>query len=104
MCGAIPSPTATRSENDRAGGSPDAEARDHGSVATVPTTRRSNASEAVANLRRDVGIADGLAEFGVTEDRIDELAERTLGMERLLSRNARRMTRDDVEQVLQRAL
>ena len=63
-----------------------------------------NASEAVANLRRDVGIADGLAEFGVTEDRIDELAERTLGMERLLSRNARRMTRDDVEQVLKRAL
>jgi alcohol dehydrogenase class IV len=65
LCGAIPSPTATRSENDR---------------------------------------ADGLAEFGVTEDRIDELAERTLGMERLLSRNARRMTRDDIEQVLQRAL
>lgn len=63
-----------------------------------------NASEAVANLRRDVSIADGLAEFGVTDDCIDELTERTLGMERLLSRNARRMTRDDVEQVLRRAL
>lgn len=50
-----------------------------------------------------MGIADGLAEFGVTDDYIDELAERTLGMERLLSRNARRMTHDDVERILRRA-
>lgn len=62
------------------------------------------ASEAVEELRHDVGVADGLGEFGVTEDRVGELADRTIGMDRLLSRNARRMTRDDAERILRRAL
>lgn len=63
-----------------------------------------NASEAVANLNNNVGIPKGLNEFGVTEDRIPELAEKTLALERLMSKNARRAAQNDIEQILYRAL
>ena len=64
----------------------------------------SNASEAVADLRRDVGIVSSLNEYGVTEEHVGQLADKTLDMERLLSQNARRITQTDIEHILRSAL
>lgn len=62
------------------------------------------AAEAVDELARDVGMPDGLAEVGVTEDEIPRLAEDTTKLQRLLVGNPRRVDAEDAELILQRSL
>lgn len=61
------------------------------------------AADAVERLARDVGV-DGLAGLGVDEADVPALAERTMGLERLLVGNPRRLTREDVAEICLDAL
>jgi len=62
------------------------------------------AAEAVEELAADVGIPDGLAAVGVTEDELPRFAEDTMQLKRLLVGNPRRMDADDVEGIFRRSL
>ncbi|WP_226008201.1 hydroxyacid-oxoacid transhydrogenase [Natrinema salinisoli] len=59
---------------------------------------------AVEALSSDIGIPSGLAELGVTEDDIPRLAEKSEEIQRLLVGNPRRVSRDDLEEILSQAL
>ncbi|PSQ03050.1 alcohol dehydrogenase [Halobacteriales archaeon QS_4_69_31] len=62
------------------------------------------AAVAVEELAADVGIPDGLAAVGVTEDELPRFAEDTMQLQRLLVGNPRRMTAEDAETIFRRAL
>lgn len=62
------------------------------------------AADAVGELARDVGMPDGLAEVGVTEAEIPQLAEDTMKLQRLLVGNPRRVDAEDAEAILRRSL
>jgi alcohol dehydrogenase class IV len=62
-----------------------------------------DAADAVARLARDVGV-DGLADLGVDESDVPALAERTMGLERLLAGNPRRVDREAIELICRDAL
>lgn len=62
------------------------------------------AAEAVEELARDVGMPDGLADVGVSESELPSLADDTMKLQRLLVGNPRRISRDDVEEILRRSL
>jgi len=62
------------------------------------------AAVAVEELAADVGIPDGLAAVGVTEDELPAFAEDTMQLQRLLVGNPRRVTADDAEAIYRRSL
>ena len=62
------------------------------------------AAVAVEELAADVGIPDGLAAVGVTEDELPRFAEDTMQLQRLLVGNPRRMTAEDAEEIFRRSL
>ena len=63
-----------------------------------------SAATAVEDLARDVGLPEGLAAVGVTEDELPRFAADTMQLQRLLVGNPRRMDADDVEGIFQRSL
>ncbi|PSP45274.1 alcohol dehydrogenase [Halobacteriales archaeon QH_6_66_25] len=62
------------------------------------------AAAAVEDLARDVGLPEGLAAVGVTEDELPRFAADTTQLQRLLVGNPRRMDADDVEGIFRRSL
>ena len=62
------------------------------------------AATAVEDLARDVGLPEGLAAVGVTEDELPQFAADTMQLQRLLVGNPRRMDADDVEGIFRRSL
>jgi alcohol dehydrogenase class IV len=62
------------------------------------------AAAAVAALRADVGLPDGLSALGVGEDDVAALADRTTALERLLAGNPRRVDRAAAERICRDAL
>lgn len=61
--------------------------------------------ELVRELNRDLGIPDGLAAIGVEEGDVARMAELTMGVERLLRLNPRKVTDPgQIESVLRRAM
>jgi alcohol dehydrogenase class IV len=62
------------------------------------------AADAVAELAADVGLPDGLAAVGVTEDELAGFAEDTMQLQRLLVGNPRRLTATDVEEIFRRSM
>lgn len=61
-------------------------------------------ADAVDELASDVGMPDGLAEVGVTEAEIPQLAEDTMKLQRLLVGNPRQVDAEDAETILRRSL
>ncbi len=61
------------------------------------------AVDAVFNLNYDVGIPDRLADLGVEENRIGEMADIALTVARPVANNPRRPSRDDVIQIYETA-
>ncbi|MFB6206795.1 MAG: hydroxyacid-oxoacid transhydrogenase [Haloglomus sp.] len=66
--------------------------------------RAEAAADAVDRLLDDLGLPDGLAALGATEDDVPRLAEKTLDLERLTACNPREVTRDDVESMIEQSL
>ncbi|PSP82293.1 alcohol dehydrogenase [Halobacteriales archaeon QS_1_68_17] len=62
------------------------------------------AAEAVEELAGDVGMPDGLAAVGVTEEELPRFAEDAAELRRLLAGNPRRMTAEDAEEIFRRSL
>ena len=62
------------------------------------------AAAAVEDLARDVGLPEGLAAVGVTEDELPRFAVDTTQLQRLLVGNPRRMDADDIEEIFRRSL
>ncbi|MFC7157196.1 hydroxyacid-oxoacid transhydrogenase [Halomarina halobia] len=63
-----------------------------------------SAGDAIANLRADVRLPRGLNAFDITRDQVPQIAEKASRLDRLLSKNVRRMTKTDLEGVLERSL
>lgn len=66
--------------------------------------RAERAADAVDKLAADIGIPDGVAELGVTEAEIPDLAADTMEIQRLLAGNPRRVEREDIEGILRESL
>jgi len=62
------------------------------------------AADAVEKLSADVGIPDGLADLGVSEAEIGELAEDAMEIQRLLVGNPRRVEQADAERIFRESL
>jgi alcohol dehydrogenase class IV len=62
------------------------------------------AAVAVEKLAADVGIEGGLSSLGIGPDDVDHLAERSNALQRLLVGNPRRVTREDLEGIIERSL
>ncbi|MFB6112852.1 MAG: hydroxyacid-oxoacid transhydrogenase [Halodesulfurarchaeum sp.] len=62
------------------------------------------AATAVEELADDVGLPDGLSDFGLEEEDVDHLADRTMDLQRLLVGNPRRVTREDVVSMCRESL
>ncbi len=60
--------------------------------------------KAVWELSQDIGIPQKLSEFGVKEKDVPELAEASMKVARLMGNNPRALTKDEVEDILYRAL
>jgi len=62
------------------------------------------AADAVEKLSTHVGIPNGIGRFGVSEEDIPELAEKTMNLNRLHVGNPRRIDRDDLEHIFDEAI
>ena len=62
------------------------------------------AAEAVEKLSTHIGISGGIGRFGVTEEDVPELAEKTMSLKRLHVGNPRRIDKDDLEGIFREAL
>ncbi|MCL5960139.1 MAG: iron-containing alcohol dehydrogenase [Chloroflexi bacterium] len=60
--------------------------------------------EAVRSLESDIGLPQRLSEIGVREEHLKGLAEATMGVTRLLRGNPRKVSVQDLEQILRNAL
>lgn len=59
--------------------------------------------QAIFELRRTIGIPDRLREYGAKQDQLATIAEKTSQIERLMTLNPRRASRDDLLAILQAA-
>ncbi len=62
------------------------------------------AVEAVMELARDIQVPTSLAQFGVKEEHLPELAQGVMKITRLLANNPRAMTRQDAEEIYRQVL
>ncbi len=75
-----------------------------GEPAGLPTDEGAErATAAVERLRAEVGVPQSISELGADESKIPEYAEKAFAVERLMTLNGRRPTRDDLEAILREA-
>lgn len=62
------------------------------------------AADAVERLASELGLPEGLSEFGATVNDVHPFAERTLQLERLTAGNPRVLSVEDVETMIEASL